>query len=181
MPDRLKKISEEVIHDNRWWRYKRDIFENKAGKQGEYYYGETNGMVMVIPILPNGNVLLTLQHRYLVDKQSIEFPGGGIQAGEHLEEAVKREVLEETGWTIDHCINIGTFEPANGFVKDSSHIFLAYLDEQVGAQPDENEDIALLERRIDEIEEMVRKNEIWDGQTLASWALVRHHLLKHNM
>ncbi len=172
----LKKLSEELLHTNPWWNYKHDTYEKPNGETGDYYYAETNGMVKIVPIMPDGRIVLTLQHRYLTGKQSIEFPAGGIEQGEDIIEAVKRELMEEVGGVAQEIIKIGVFEPSNGFAIDTAHIFLAYVDEIHPNASEDTEEIEVLYRRVDEIERMVTTNEIWDGATLATWSLVRNHL-----
>ncbi len=178
MPKRLKKISEEVLHENPWWKYKHDRYELPNGEAGDYFYGETPGVAVIVPMLADGRIVLTLQHRYLKDKQSIEFPAGGILADLTTLEGAKKELAEETGCIASEFIKVGVFEPANGFIKDTTHVFLAHITEQGEARPDVTEEIEVLYRRPEDIEQMIRKNEIWDGQTMATWALVRHHFLK---
>jgi ADP-ribose pyrophosphatase len=178
MPKRLKKISEEVLHENPWWKYKHDIYELPNGQEGNYYYGETSGVAIIVPVLPDGRIVLTLQHRYLKDKQSIEFPAGGILPGVSALDGAKKELQEETGCIASEFIKIGVFEPSNGFIKDTTHVFLAHIAEQGDQHPDETEEIEVLYRRPDDIEQMIRKNEIWDGQTMATWAMIRHHFIK---
>jgi len=51
------------------------------------------------------------------------------------------------------------------------------VSEQQAPKPDESEEIEVIYRRPDEVDEMVRKNEIWCGQTMATWALVHHNFL----
>jgi len=174
MPKRLKKLSEEVLHENPWWTYKHDTYELPNGDTGDYYYGETPGVVMIIPVMSDGRFVLTLQHRYLVDKQSIEFPAGGIPKGMRPLEAAKQELLEETGWIASEMVKVGEFEPANGYVKDHTHVYFATVVEQQAQQPDVTEEIEVIYRRADEVERMVQGNDIWDGQSMAAWSLVRH-------
>lgn len=173
----LKKLSEEIIHKNPWWTYKHDTFEKANGEVGDYYYGETDGMVMVVPVLPDGKLVLGLQYRYLDDKGSVEFPGGGIKDGMSALETAKAELMEEVGCEADEYIKVGVFQGSNGLFKDLTHVFLAHITEQKEPQPDDTEDIEILYRRPDEVDEMIRKNEIWDGQTLGAWALVHHYFL----
>ncbi|MBU2542616.1 NUDIX hydrolase [Patescibacteria group bacterium] len=180
MPKHLKKLSEETIHQNPWWAYKHDKYEKPNGEEGDYYYGETPGNVMIIPVLDDGRLVLILQQRYLREKQSIEFPCGGLLEGQSVLEAAERELLEETGYIADEYIKIGEFEGLNGLVKDMCHVFLAYVVEQKEQQLDDTEEIEVMYRRPDEIDTMIRKNEIWDGQTLASWAMVHHEFLHRN-
>lgn len=178
MPKHLKKISEEIIDSNPWWVYKHDKYEQADGNKGDYYYGETPGNSIVVPVLPDGRIVLTLQHRYLGDKQSIEFPAGGIVDGSSAIDTAKAELKEETGYVSREIVKIGEFEGLIGLFKDRCNVFLAYLDPNQGEQKlDETEDIEVIYRRPDEIDEMIRKNEIWDGQTLAVWAMVHHEFL----
>lgn len=168
----LKKLSEETLNTNPWWAYKKDEFEI-GGEKGEYYYGENNGSVIIVPVLDDGRLILVVQHRYLRDKLSIEFPCGGINGGEAIQNAAEREFFEETGYKGQEFIKLGVFDPLNGLFKDTSHVFLARGLEQIhGPQHDTKEHIEVLYRRPDEIDEMIRKNEIWDGQTMATWAMI---------
>lgn len=178
MSKHLKKISEEVLHKNPWWTYKHEQYEKSSGETGDYYFAETNGVSLVVPVLSDGRIILTLQYRYLFDKESIEFPGGGIKPeGDPLSTA-KEELREETGWVADQFTKIATFEPTNGYAKDKTHVYLAVADEQHDQQLDDTEDIEVIYRRPDEIEDMVSRGDIWDGQTLAAWAVVRSVFFK---
>ncbi len=179
MPSPLKKVSEEILHENPWWRYKHDVFAFPDGKTGDYYYGETYGMSIVVPVLPDGRMVLVKQYRYLSDKYSIEFPGGGIHKAEAPTDVAKRELVEETGYGAAEFINISNFEPHNGLFLDTTHVFIARGVKQVdtqGLRGDETEFIEILLRRPDEIDQLIRNNEIWDGQTLATWALARYYV-----
>ncbi len=179
MPKHLKKLSEESLHKNPWWEYKHDTYELPNGETGDYYYAQFSGMCITVPVLEDGRIVLCLQHRYLAGKQSIEFPGGGIIADMDLTENARRELYEETGCIADHMLKVGVFEPANGYAKDTTHVFIAQVAEMRALpEADAAEEFEVLIRRPDEIDRMVRNNEIWDGETLAVWAMVRHHFFK---
>jgi ADP-ribose pyrophosphatase len=179
MPKHLKKLSEEIIHENPWTQYKHDTYEVPNGSEGNYYYVECPGMVKVVPVLPDGRIVLTLQHRYLQDKQSIEFPAGGVDVEEIASESAVREVLEETGYKTEELTKVGNFEPSNGLSKNEAHVYIASVSGDQGEQVLEStEDIEVLYRRPDEVEDMIRRGDIWDGATLAVWALVRHRFLE---
>lgn len=177
MPKHLKKLTEETLHENPWWTYKHDTYEKPNGEVGDYYYGEEHGCVMIVPVMSDGRIILGLQHRYLQDKQSIEFPGGGVIPDGSLLDSAKKELLEESGYVADEWVSAGSFESLNGFFKSKVSVFLAYVTEQHAQQLDDTEDIEVLSRRPDEIEQMVQRNEIWDGVTLAAWSLVRHYFV----
>lgn len=173
----LKKITEEIIHENPWWTYKHDAYIQPDEKQGDYFYGESNGSVMIIPVLSDGRIVMTLQYRYIHQKQGMAFPGGGIPKGMSPIQAAKHELHSETGCIASEFINIGVFEPSVGLLKDMTHVFIAHIERQMEPQPDQTESIDIVYRRPDEIKEMIQQNSIWCGQTLASWALTHNYFL----
>lgn len=170
-----KKISSEIIHQNPWWTYYHDKFAISDGREVDYYYGETTGgCSMIIPVLDDGRLILTIQHRYLRGKQSMEFPCGGLNAKEAPSQAAERELFEETGWKSTNIMKVGAFDGLNGLFKDTTHVFVASELEQIGEpQRDSAENIEIIYRRVDEFEEMLKLGEIWHGQTLAAWAIAR--------
>jgi ADP-ribose pyrophosphatase len=176
----VKKVSSEIIHKSPWWEYKCDKIIRPNGDKGEYCYIETRGNSIVVPVLDDGRLILVRQYRYLSDKFSIEFPGGGIGASETPAEGAVRELLEESGYTTDSLIKIGAFEPSVGVIKDMSHVFIASELEKIQEpKSDEFEQTEVMFRRVDEFEDMIRRGEIWDGQVLAAWALVKDLILKN--
>jgi ADP-ribose pyrophosphatase len=178
---RIKKIKTEIVHKNPWWTYFRDKVVLPNGEESEYYYGESrwSGGAMIIPVLADGRIILTVQHRYPRDKHSIEFPCGGLEEKEQASVCAERELLEETGYRAAEMMKIGSFEGLNAVFKNTSHIFLATgLEKIQEIMNDPKENIEVMIRRIDEFEEMVERGEIWDGQTLAAWAMAKNRVYK---
>jgi len=178
MPSLFTKVSEEVLHHNQWWRYKHDVFTYPDGHRGDYYYGEATGMALVIPMLADGRLVLVKQYRYLTDRQSIEFPGGGINGDEQVSLAAARELMEETGYEVSEMVKIAVFEPYNLF-RDTTHVFLgknATCQSGSHVSPDDTEYLEVMLRWPDEVDAMIKTNEIRDGQTLAAWALARYYV-----
>ena len=177
----IKKLSSEIIHKNPWWEYKCDKIIRPDGSEGEYCYTETPGNVIIVPVLDDGRLVLVRQYRYLAEKNSIEFPGGGIGKEESPTDAAKRELLEESGYSAENLIKVGAFEPCVGVVKDMSHIFIAnelLLTQEPKSDALESTEVIL--RRVDEFENMIKQGEIWNGQMLAAWALARDLLLNNS-
>jgi len=177
MIKRLNKISEELIHKNPWYSYKHDKYEKPNGEEGDYYYTETNGFVLIVPVLDDGRIALIMQYRYLSEKQSMEFPGGGIDGDESPIEAARKELKQETGFLAKEMIKMGVFESANGMSKNSVHVFLAKVSVQKNQELDDTEEIEILYRNPEDIERMIKNNEIFCGSTMAVWSLVRNYFL----
>ncbi|MBI5729440.1 MAG: NUDIX hydrolase [Candidatus Magasanikbacteria bacterium] len=175
----LKKISSEVIHQNPRWSYKHDVCSLPTGAPTEYYYGEKLGAVITVPVTAEGKLVLVVQYRYLADKLSIEFPAGAMETGESSLFAGQRELLEETGYQADDFVSVASFEPLPAYFMNPVHIFVAYEAVASGRQRlDVDESVEVIERRVDEFEDMIRQGQIWAGPTLAAWALAREQVLK---
>jgi len=170
----FQTLSSDTIDQNPWWKYKHDTYELIGGTAGDYFYAETPGNAIVVPVLDDGRLVLVIQHRYLQGKKSIEFPSGGIAGDESPQTTAERELTEETGYRSHNLIKVGVFEGLNGLVKDASHLFVANELEKIGeVQNNPTESIEVIIRRPDELEAMIKRGEIWCGRTLAAWALAR--------
>lgn len=172
MPRIPEHLSTKIIHDNSWWHYKCDEFRTSDGAVHEYYYAETNGAVFIIPVLPDGRVVMVQQYRYLERRNSLEFPGGGIKSGQTPEAAAAAELVEESGAELLSLEKIGEFEPSNGFVRDRSHIFVARISGLGAARPDATEVIQTIKSYTPaEVTAFIANGTCWDGQTIAAWGL----------
>jgi ADP-ribose pyrophosphatase len=168
-----KKLSETVVIRNPWWTYKRDAFELPSGKRGEYHYVHTNGSSMVVPILPDGRLLLVNQYRYLLNKESVEFPCGSVKDGSAFEETARHELAEETGYSAKRLARIGEFNPYNGVTSEICQVYVARELHYVGGTPDETEEFEILRLMPAEIDERIRAGVIWDGMTIAAWSIAK--------
>ena len=173
-----KKISEETVHQNKWWSYKHDVFEDSEGKKCDYYYGEARGSTLVIPILPDGRVVMVSRFRYLADGRQLEFVRGNMHDGETPLDAAKRELREELGCEAVEMVNIGVFRPLVSHWKDTCHVFLADIDVAEEQILENGKILEIVAHRSDEIDERARTNGITDGMTLAAWAMARSHFIQ---
>lgn len=90
---------------------KKTVYEGKYLRmcvQGHWEYAErTNAgsAVIIIARTPEDKLLFVEQYRIPMGRNCIEMPAGlvgDLDAGDTLESAAKRELLEETGWQAEH-------------------------------------------------------------------------------
>lgn len=170
-----EKLSEETLHKNPWCEFKHDKYRLPNGKEGDYYYMQTPGAVCLVPVLDDGRVIMVKQWRYLFGRESIELPMGGVKRNQSYEEAVRAEIEEEAGYNGDFHL-VGWFVPTNGQVDEVMKVFLINNLKKTQSHPDETEEIEILYKTPEEIDKMIETNEIWDGETMAAWALARKYL-----
>jgi ADP-ribose pyrophosphatase len=165
-------LTTETLDHNPFWSYEHDTFKKSDGTIGHYYYGATPGAVFIIPLLPNGRIIFVKQYRYLKKKWSLEFPGGGIEPGESLLAAAKRELYEETGYISKNLHKIGSFESMNGLFKEQMTVFIAQVDKQAGKPQEEaTGSLKILSFTPRQTQSLIAKNTVWDGQTIAAYGL----------
>jgi len=171
------RISKTIVHRNPWWQYCCDQVELPSGKPGEFHYVLTNGSAMVVPKMGDGKLLLVRQYRYTGNRDSIEFPCGGLKEGASFDETARDELVEETGYQAGQIEPVGAFNPCNGLLDEICRVYIARDLQHVGSHPDETESFELVSLTIEEVDAFIRDGTIWDGMTIAAWAIARFHLL----
>ena len=131
--------------------------------------------VVLIPIEPDGRIVIVRQYRAPVDRETWEFPAGSVNSGESVEEAVRRECEEEIGRVPHRIERIRGLYPAPGFC-DELLIFHKVWDLRAPAtgprKPDEDEDIHVRTLTVTEARAMVGRGEIADLKTAYALTLV---------
>jgi len=172
-----RPISKSVVFRNPWWEYCLDQVEFSSGKTGEFHYVLTKGSSMVVPLAEESTLLLVRQYRYTGKRDSIEFPCGGLKAGASYDETAENELVEETGFFPERMESVGSFNPCNGLLDEICRVYVARNLRHVGARPDETESFELVRLTFEEMDRSIRDGTIWDGMTIAAWAMARPTLL----
>lgn len=101
--------------------------------------------VCIVPLLPDGSVLLEREFRYPLNSWCVSLPAGLIDAGESLEEAVARELSEETGYRLRDDIAPAVRplpQPgfsSTGLTEENVQVVFAQVEPAGEAQPDSAE------------------------------------------
>lgn len=176
MLKKLQRLSSEVLDKNPWWEYRHDTYQRPDDSTGDFYYVHTPGSVIVIPLHANGRVTLLKQFRYLNQRESWEFVGGGIKSNGNEQpteqvilRSAKEELLEEAGLE-GKLTEIGQFNPMNGASDELCHVFVATELIEREAHPEASEEFERRDVTIEELNGLIESGELWDGMTLAAYA-----------
>ena len=96
MDEHLKEtfVSAEQIYSGKVVNLRRDIVCLPNGKQASREVVEHPGAVAIIPVLPDGRILLVRQFRHPVGQVLLEIPAGKLDPGESPDACAARELEE---------------------------------------------------------------------------------------
>lgn len=122
--------------------------------------------IAVVPVTPEGEVVLIRQYRHATGGMLVEIPAGTMdRENETVEECVQRELAEETGFGAGRLVKLFEGYLVPGYGTEYMHFFLA-LDLHPASLPaDEDEFIRVMTVPFAEAERMIRAKEIIDAKT----------------
>lgn len=137
-----------------------------SGKKSVREISLHNGASAVIPILPDGRVIMEKQFRYAHGRVMLEIPAGKLDTPDEPPlEAAKRELREETGAIAEKYTFLGSIAPSPALINEIIHIFMAENISFGEQKLDEGEFLDIEYYTLDELYEMVMSGEITDAKT----------------
>jgi len=144
------------------------------GRQSNFEIIRHPGGAAVLPVLPDGQVLLIKQFRPAIGTMVYEIPAGRLEPNETPQECAGRELIEETGYCAAQITSLGGCWSTVGFCDEFIHLFFGQgltVAEQA-LEPDEV--IELCPMPLVEALHKVKDSEILDSKT--QLALLRYQL-----
>ena len=119
-----KRGASAYLYTSRWYNVRQDQVTLPSGAPITYTVVEHPGFAMVVPMLPDGRVVLVRVYRYALQEDLLECPSGSLD-GDPPEVAARRELLEETGYEAGTLDALGTFYASTGISDERFDLFLA--------------------------------------------------------
>lgn len=168
-------ISRKEIFRCSHYTLQHDRFVLPTGKEHDYFFVHTNGSALCVVRDKQGKFALVRQYRYIMQRESLEFPCGAVKEGEEPAAAAQREFEEETGHAMGIEKHIGFFCPFNGVTDEFCHVYTGHVTgAATGQHHNEEEEYTTVEWYTpQEIDRMIKNHTLWDGMTLAAWQLFK--------
>lgn len=118
---------------------------------------EGNDWVNVAAVTPAGKIVIVRQFRFGTSRTTSELPAGLVEPDEAPLAAAQRELREETGYTTEDWIPLGSVDANAAFLNNQCHLWLARNAVKTAETAlDASEDILVEELSLDELREEIR-------------------------
>ncbi|HLE44516.1 MAG TPA: NUDIX hydrolase [Methylomirabilota bacterium] len=130
-------------------------------------------VAVVVPLLPDGRVVLLRQFRPIVAAVLWEVPAGTIEPGEAPEACARRELGEEAGYRAGRLEPLGEALADPGLTDERLFLFVARDLASVPRHLDADEQIEVTAVPLAEAYRMIERGEILDAGTLVALLRLR--------
>ena len=158
-----KLLSSEYLYRYDWFTARKDRCETNEGKIIDpYFVLEYPDWVNAVAITRDKKVIMVRQYRHAIGETIMEIPGGVLDATDATPEAgMRRELLEETGYSFEKMEYLGKICPNPSTNTNYTHMFLATGGVETHLQQlDHNEEIEVYLMSIDEVKTLLKENKI---------------------
>ena len=168
-------LSSRKVFEGRALKLRVDTVKLPGGKQTTREIVEHENCVAIVALDDADNILLVKQFRKPVEKELLEIPAGGIDPGETPEDAVRREMREETGFLPRKVAKLGGFYSSPGFCTEYLHLYLAGDLVTSPLQAEDSESISLVRVPLSQIPGLIASGAICDAKSIAGLLAFREY------
>jgi 8-oxo-dGTP pyrophosphatase MutT (NUDIX family) len=154
-------LKSEYLIQRPWLTARRDHVRFPDGRENpEYYVLEYPDWVNVIAITKDGHFVMERQYRHALGRTSYELPCGVMENGEEPLEAIKRELLEETGYGGGEWRHLMDISANSSTMNNMTHCFLATGVEKI-SEPhlDDTEELEVYLLSREKVWELLKTNQ----------------------
>ena len=171
MDYKLRRLDRKLASSGKVLEFYRDTVELPDGhtESWDYVHHKRGGGACVVPVLPDGRILMIHQYRPAVDRETMEIPAGAFDADDpDFAVTASRELEEETGYRCGKITRLVRLDTAVAWCNEKVEIYLAEDLVKSGEQNlDEAEEIGLEAIPVEELKRRIFAGEIRDAKTVA--------------
>ena len=173
-----ERIGSERLLANRYFALRSDRLRlPDGGIKDPYFVLERPDAAITFPITDRNEVVLVRQYRPPLEMMELGLPAGLVEEGERPEEAARRELTEETGFTGGEWEPLGSLASSPSLKDNWAYLFLARGVKQTAApDPDEHELVEVVRVPIEDLINLVHSGKIISSSGVAAIMLALERL-----
>ncbi|MBB5182084.1 NUDIX hydrolase [Catenisphaera adipataccumulans] len=173
-----KRIEEKQIIKNQWIDLRETAYRFPDGTIGRPFYNiSRQNYVVIVASDENGRYLCVHQYRHGLGKVTTEFPAGGIESGETLEQAARRELKEETGYESDSWQYLLAVPSYATIADNYAYIFKAENCRKVSRQHlDDTEFLQVSTCTDEQLQNMTQEGHFEQAIHILAWLWARNSM-----
>ena len=178
MAEGWERLGSERLLTNRYFSLRSDRLRlPDGGIKDPYYVLERPDAAIIVPITTGGEVVLVRQYRPPLEMMELGLPAGLVEEGERPEEAARRELVEETGYTGGEWDPLGSLASSPSLKDNWAYLFLARDVEKTAApDPDEHELVEVVRAPVQDLRDLVHSGKIVSSSGVAAVMLALERL-----
>ena len=170
------KVGSEVVFSGQLLHVRRDTVRLPDGSLATREHIVHPGAVLIVPVLPDGRLVVERQYRYPSDRVFIEFPAGKLDPGEDELATARRELIEEAGYAAAKWTFLGTIHTIVSYTNEKVDLYVAEDLTHVGAKLDEGEFLEVMTMSVDQMLAALDRGEITDAKSVVALLLYARRL-----
>lgn len=170
MAGKLKRVDRKLVYKGSVLDIYQDTMEMPDGAAEKWdFVSHRRGGAAIVPVLPDGRILMIRQYRPSIERTTLEIPAGARDsADEPTVATAKRELREETGYASRDLRLLLKLKTAVAYCNEFTDVFLAENIEKVGKQKlDEAEEIRLEAFPLKDLLVKIYAGTLQDSKTVA--------------
>ena len=170
MKEHVERIKRELVYEGSILDIYADTVQAPNGHIEKWdFVSHRKGAACVLPVLPDGRIILVRQYRPALDRETLEVPAGCRDSvDEDMAICAARELEEETGYHSNHIEKLLELRTTVAFCNERVDVYLA-TDLVAGHQSlDEMEDIDVEILTLEEACNMAYEGKLQDAKTVAA-------------
>jgi ADP-ribose pyrophosphatase len=164
---KAKVLSSKVMFCGRVFGVRRDHVIEPGGIKAVRELVIHPGSVVVLPVLPDGRILVIRQFRYVAGKYLWELVAGHKEKGESFAAGARRELQEEAGYTARRLTKMLEIFPSPGLLTERMVIYLAHDLTKGTPRPEDDEKITARVIPLLTAMQWIKRCKICDAKSVA--------------
>jgi ADP-ribose diphosphatase len=149
-----------------------------TNEEGQEFVSARNE-ALVVPLTPEGDVLMTIEPSVAFDEPVLILPGGGVEQEEEPSETATRELQEEIGYRPGRLDFLGEVRGFSKYLTVRSFIYLGRDLTASCLKGDEKHPISIERVPLSMFENWIMVGRLLDARVIAALYLTKSFLCRH--